>query len=115
MPLLRHRLAYVELAGLTIMVGEAFRPQADLLTLFFRGKVTIAACWRLARAFPKGVGLIVRPSDRVAHGHVPVLLEMREGTFRRVNRQVGEVRPTETLQLRVEIGEIPALQQRIVA
>jgi len=45
---------------------------------------------------------------------VSVLLEIVERTLRCIDRQVGEVRPAETLQLRVEIGEIAALQQRIV-
>ena len=43
-----------------------------------------------------------------------VLLEMGERTFRRVDRNMGEVRAAEPLQLGVEIGKVAALQQRIV-
>ena len=43
-----------------------------------------------------------------------VLLEMVERAFRRVDRDVGEVGAAEPLQLRVEVGEVAALQQRIV-
>ena len=39
---------------------------------------------------------------------------MMERTFRRVDRDMREVRAAEPLQLRVEIGEVAALQQRIV-
>lgn len=44
-----------------------------------------------------------------------ILLEMREGTLRRIDGQVGEVWPAKPFQLGVEIGEVPALQQRIIA
>ena len=43
-----------------------------------------------------------------------VLLEMGERAFRRIDRDVREVRTAEPLQLGIEIGKIAALQQRIV-
>ena len=43
-----------------------------------------------------------------------VLLEMMERAFRRVDGDMGEVRTAEPLQLGIEIGEVAALQQRIV-
>lgn len=60
------------------------------------------------------VRLIIGAADRVAHRHMTVLLKMREGTFRRIDRQMSEVRPAQTLQLRVEIEKVAALEQRIV-
>jgi len=45
---------------------------------------------------------------------VPVLLEMGHRTFGRVDRDVGEVWAAQSLQLGVQIGEVAALQQRIV-
>jgi hypothetical protein len=55
------------------------------------------------------------PADRIAHRHVPVLLVMRDGTLRCVERQLREIHAAEALQLRVEIGEVAALEQRIIA
>jgi len=46
---------------------------------------------------------------------VAILLEMRKGTLRRIDGQVGEVGPAKPFQLGVETGEVPALQQRIIA
>jgi hypothetical protein len=43
---------------------------------------------------------------------VPVLLEVRDGALGRVDRQVGEVRAAQPLELGVEVGEVAALQQR---
>src|SRR5258708_37548114 len=43
-----------------------------------------------------------------------VLLEVVEGTFRRIDRQMREVRPAQPLQLRVEVGKVAALQQWII-
>ena len=43
-----------------------------------------------------------------------VLLEVREGALGRVDRQVGEVRAAQPLELGVEVGEVAALEQRVV-
>ena len=45
---------------------------------------------------------------------MPILLEVAHGAFGRIDRQMGEVGPTEPLELRVQIAEIAPLQQRIV-
>ena len=45
---------------------------------------------------------------------MPVLLEVGDRALRGVDRQVGEVRAAEPLELGVEVGEVAALQQRIV-
>ena len=45
---------------------------------------------------------------------MPVLLEGGERALRGIDRQEREVGPAEPLQLRVEIGEVAALQQRVV-
>ena len=44
----------------------------------------------------------------------PSCWKCRERALRRVDRQVGEVRAAEPLQLRVQIGEVAPLQQRVV-
>ncbi|VTZ63650.1 conserved hypothetical protein [Sinorhizobium medicae] len=114
-PLLGWRLADEELPCLTVMVGEAFSADAELRSLLLRSKVSEAFDGRLARSLAPGIGLVVRAPDRVAHGHVAVLLKVMEGTFRRVDRKVGEIRAAEPLQLGVQIGEVASLQQWIVA
>ena len=60
------------------------------------------------------VRLVVGAPARVAHRHVAVLLEVGDRPLRRVDRDVREVRAAEPLELRVEVGEVAALQQRIV-
>ena len=45
---------------------------------------------------------------------MPVLLEMMERAFRRIDRNVREVRTAEALQLSVEIREVAALQKRVI-
>ena len=45
---------------------------------------------------------------------MPILLEGGEGALRRIDGQEGEVRRTKPFQLRVEVGEVAALQKRIV-
>jgi hypothetical protein len=45
---------------------------------------------------------------------VPVLLEMRDRALGRVDRQLGEVGAAQPLELGVQVGEVPALQQRVV-
>ena len=113
-PLLWRGLAVEELPRLAVVVGEAFRAQPDLLAFLGIGEGAEAALRRFARAFAERVRLVVHAADRIAHRHVAVLLEMVERAFRRVDRDVREVRAAEPLQLRVEVGEVAALQQRIV-
>ena len=50
----------------------------------------------------------------LGHLHVPVALEVHDRTLGRVDRQLGEVGAAEPAELGVQIGEVPALQQRIV-
>jgi hypothetical protein len=45
---------------------------------------------------------------------VPVLLEVREGALRSIHLQLGEVGAAEPLELGVEVGEVPALEERVV-
>jgi hypothetical protein len=44
-----------------------------------------------------------------------VLLERAEGTLRRVDRKISEVRPTQPFDLGVQIGKVAALEKRVVA
>ena len=61
-----------------------------------------------------GVRLIVNPAFRIDHGHVPVLLEMVEGTFGRIDRNMREVGAAEPFELRIEVRKVAPLQQRII-
>src|SRR6202023_3203887 len=44
-----------------------------------------------------------------------VLLKRSEGTLRRVDRKIREIRPAQPLQLGIEIGEVPPLKQWVIA
>lgn len=101
--------------GFRNIVEDGFDEGVRLLTALLRVEMPVSRKGRLARSFTKGIRLIVHPADRIAHRHVPVLLEMREGTLRRIDWEMSEIRAAETLQLRVEIGKVAALKQRIVA
>src|SRR4029079_9873227 len=112
--LLAAGLADEELPRLAVMVGEAFRAQAAFGTLLDVGKRDKAALRGFARAFTERIRLIIDASDRVAHRHMTVLLEMCERAFWRVDRNMGEVRATQPLQLRVQVGKVAPLQQRVI-
>ena len=115
MALLRRRLADVELARLAVVVGKAFRPQPHLLALLLgREMIGSRAAGDSRGPSPERIRLVVHAADGIAHGHVAILLEMVERTFRRIDREMREIGAAEPLQLRVEIGEVAALQQRIV-
>ena len=114
MTLLRRGLAVEELARLAVVVGEALGAQAHLLAFLCAGERPEPSLGRFPGAFAERVRLIVHATDRVAHRHVPVLLEMSKRTFGCVDRDVREVRAAEPLQLRVEVGEVAALKQRVV-
>src|SRR4051812_1153237 len=45
---------------------------------------------------------------------MPILLEVVHRTFGRVHRDIREIRPAETFNLRIEIREVTPLQQRII-
>ena len=112
--LLAAGLADEELPRLAVVIGKAFGAQPALGALLDIGKRREAALRGFARAFAERVRLVIDAPDRIAHRHVAVLLEMGERAFRRIDRNMGEVRAAEPLQLGIEIGEIAALQQRIV-
>ncbi len=73
-----------------------------------RGPPTSPAC-------AEAVGLVVRPALGHLRLHLPVALEVLERAFRRVDRHLVEIGGAEPRLLRVEVGEQPALQQRVVA
>ena len=109
MPFLDIGLAEVELAGLTVVVGKGLGPDA-LLRPRLLGRVGgEPALGVLAWALAEAVRLVVRPALGIVHRHVAILLQVGKGAFRRVDRNVVEVRPAEPLELRVEVGEVPAL------
>src|ERR1700761_4128011 len=76
MLLLPRRLADVEQPCLTIMVCEALCPQTAFRPLFYIGKGNKPPLRRFAWTFAERVGLVVYVADRIAHGHMAVLLKM---------------------------------------
>ena len=93
--LLNQCLADVELAGLAVMVGKAFRAQPHLRAFGLLGKGLEALLGRFPRTADfraPGIGLVIGPALRVLERHVPILLEMMERAFGRIDRQLGEVR-----------------------
>ena len=114
MPLLRRGLAVEELPRLAVVVGEALGTQPDLLPFLRLGERPEPALRRFARAFSERIRLIVHATDRIAHRHMPILLEMVERTLWRVDRNVSEIGAAEPLQLRIQVGEVAALKQRVV-
>src|SRR6185295_3037545 len=116
--LLHLSLAHVKLPCLTVVIGEACRAVAHLAALFISGKRPESGLVRFTRtAFcaTPGVRLVIDASFWINHRHVPILLKMMEGTFRSVDGNMREVGSAEPLYLRVEVGEISALQQWIIA
>src|SRR5688500_18880246 len=112
-------LAHVELARLAVMIGESLRPDAKSGAVLFGGERVKSVLGRLARtaglAGP-GVRLVVHASFGIGRSrHMAVLLKMSERALGRVDRDMREVGATEPLELCIEIGEVPALEQRIVA
>src|SRR5215510_4779527 len=81
-------LTYVELARLAVMVGKGLRPDTKFKSPFLYGirMKALLGCFTWA-TFPPAprVRLIVDPSIGIHNSHVPILLEMREGTLRRIN------------------------------
>ena len=117
MLLFDRRLADKKLPRLAVMIGEAFGSHTLLGAAGGFGKAREATHWVLARAALRGtpaVGLVIRTAHGVAHRHMPVLLEMRHRAFGRIDRDMGEVRTAQPLDLGVEIGKVAPLQQRIV-
>ena len=107
-----------ELARLAVVVGEA-TPSGPAASGRPRRRRERRGTRRPGpRAGRVGTGprvrLVVDPPDRVGHRHVAVLLEVGDRALRRVDRDVREVRAAEPLELRVEVGEVAALQQRVV-
>jgi len=99
------------------VIGESFRAHALLWPIGGFGIARKAARRILARPALRGspaIGFIIRAALGVAHGHVPILLEMRHRAFRRIDRDVREVGAAQPLDLRVEVREVAPLQQRIV-
>src|ERR1700733_3787417 len=116
--LLHLGLADVKLSSLTVVIGETLGTLANFAALFLRGKRSkpgLARFPRTALSTAPGVRLIVDAACGVDHRHMPVLLEIMKGTFRRVDGNMRKVGSPKPLHLRVQIGEITALQQWIVA
>ena len=109
-------LADVELPRLAVVVGERLRAHAllgaaDLFGVAFEPNLGVFT--RAAIVAP-AVRLIVHTTLWVVHRHMAVLLKMVERAFRRVDRNMGEVRPAKAFDLRVEVREVPPLQQRVI-
>ena len=112
--LLAHGLADEELPRLAVVVGEAFGAQPALGALFDVSERRETALRRLPavlRRTNSAGSWRVRPDCAWPYGRPA---GNGERAFRRVDRDVGEVRAAEPLQLGIEVGEIAALQQRVV-
>ncbi len=124
MGLLDRGLRDVELARLAVVIGEGLAALAQLGTGDrggVAGEATLGAGARPARfavvvqiARP-AVGLVVDPPLGAGHRHVAVLLEIADRAFGCVDRDMREVGAAEALELGIEIGEIAALEQRVLA
>ncbi len=117
--LLRRTHAVPEQRGLGEVVAEGFAAVADLVPLDpLRIALEAAALGRrrgfLGPAAVDRVGLVVGAAlvDRLAMEGVALVVVER--AQRAVDRDLVEVRPTETQQLGVGVGEQPALQQRVI-
>ena len=108
---------------LAIMVGETRGADAKFVALLVfprptrkAGKAGHRAFARAAvlAGFVQAVRLVIAPTLRHFALHMPVALEIHHRAFGRIDRQLVEIGAAQPLQLRVEIAEQPALQQRIV-
>ncbi|MCY1333938.1 hypothetical protein D9M69_196790 [compost metagenome] len=120
MLLLRRAHAVPEQAGLGEMIGEAGRTHPDLAALHRLMEGREAAVARRRRRLPgpvavDGIRLVGSPPAVDLLAMRRVALVVVERTERLVDRDLVEVRPAEAQQLRVGIGEQPALHQRVVA
>src|SRR5215813_4498534 len=115
--LLALRLTYVKLPCLAVMVGEGLGADAQFGPLCGSGVGVKALLRRFTRTTGStipGIRLVVCPTCRIVHSHVPVLLEMMHRALRRVDRNMGEVWTPETFELRIEVGEVAPLEEGII-
>src|SRR5207249_2944481 len=115
--LLALRLADVKLPCLAVVVGEGLGADAQFGPLRGRGvgvKALLGRFARTASASVPRIGLVVGPACWIVQSHVPVLLKMMYGALGRVDWKVGEVGTPETFELRIEVGEVAPLEERIV-
>ena len=118
MLLLDRHLADIELPRLAIMIGETLRPDPLLGTVLDRGDTdeTLGRVFARTTLFgAPAIGLVIGPTLGIAHRHMPVLLEMGHRAFGRIDGDMRKVGAAQPLELRIEIGEIATLQQRIIA
>ena len=120
MRLLDRGLAAIEHARLAEVVRERFGPNPRLAA----GPAwLVEAAEPVATLAPIGCGAVAIQRRRLVrhaalrhlHLHVRVTLVVGERALRRVDGNLGEVRPAKPRELGVEVREQPALQQRIVA
>ena len=90
--LLRLGLAEIEQPRLAVMIGKAFRTDAQLLTFFGRRKRLIAALLALMLDVrPKAGRLVIHLTWRHGHLHVAVPLQVVERAAGLVDRNLVEV------------------------
>ena len=112
-------LAQPEEPGMREVVGEGGAALADLLALDHAGIGGEAAVFRSRGDFAgpvaaDGVGLVVGRGDVDLHPVEAVALMVADRRDGLVDRDFGEIGPTQTVALRVHVGEDAALQERIV-
>src|SRR5438309_300396 len=103
MLLLDRQLAAIEQPRLAVVVSEAVWPQPLHLALMRRGERPVPTLRIFTRpaVLAPAVRLIIGATSGIAHRHMAVLLEVHHRTAGRIDRNMGEVRRAEPLQLRI--------------
>ena len=105
------------------MVGKQLGADAQLVALFVVTRLMFVGTKTRHRTFARRTGLavfaetvrlIIGAAFWDLHLHLPVALEVHDGTFWRIDRQLMEIGCAETGFLRIEIAEQTPLEQGIV-
>jgi len=95
--LLSHGLTDEELTCLAVVIREASARSRRLAPCSMSANGVKPRCGEISGSFAKGIRLVIGASDRIAHGHLSVLLEVGERAFGCIDRYVGEVGASQAL------------------
>src|SRR6202161_1553732 len=105
------RLAQVKLASLTIVIGEALRPDAAFVSGLSYDDTTKSVYRGFTRCILRqGIWLIGNSALWLLHLHVSVTLLVAERTLGSVDRNLVKIRRSQARELRVLIREQATLQ-----
>jgi hypothetical protein len=118
-PLLGRGHGSIELTRLTVMIGEALGPQAQLLSCFalvlLRCKSAKSELWIFARAGRvEAIGLIRDPAWNRLHLAHAVALQVPHRTTRAIDGQLMEISAAKPADLGVRVGKQTSLQKRVI-